>query len=75
MNKEVPALETGDRRNERIRDREKTESLGVISRDNQGKAHDRDKNINTLFWKPTAPAENGPACHCCPQGSGEEEVV
>lgn len=75
MNKEVPAAETENWRNGGIRDRERTESLGVISRDNQGKGHNADKSINTLFWKPPAPAENGPASHCCLQGSGEEEVV
>lgn len=75
MNKEVSAPETGNWRNREIKNRGRNEGYNVISEDNQGKTHNWGKSIDTVFWKPNAPAENGSACCCCPQGSGGEEVM
>lgn len=69
MNKEMSAPATGNWRNRGIRDREGNEGQRVISGDNQRKTHNWGKNRDTLLWKPTVTAENGPAHHHCLQGS------
>lgn len=69
MNKEVSAPETGNWRNRGIRDREGNEGQSVISGVDQRKTHNWGKSRDTLLWKPTVTAENGPAHHHCPQGS------
>lgn len=63
MNKEVSAPETGNWRSRGIRDREGNEGQSVISGDNQRKIHNWGKSRDTLLWKATETAENGPAHH------------